>query len=631
MGFPTCRLTRARRFRARRVAAFVICLCLLAVAFPDRAPGLATSQADSAAGQAWTRPVAGRVVRGFVEPANTYAAGHRGADLAALPGTPVHAAGAGTVSFAGEVAGSLHVVVAHANGFRTSYSFLADLSVHAGDVVRRGDVVGHAGGSGPEHAIGVLHFGLRVGDRYVDPMQLFRPDDLTQLVRLVPVAGAPTRPWVSPGADRNDLELSLVLPRPAAASSGDAAEHPDEGGCGDGIPLVGDVVSAGCDAAVVVAGEVVDWTSTSVEAALDQGLALLHAAGEVGRQLVARFRDPLHGLLRTLAQSADATRRALLATPLGQAVSDLVEAGTRFWEWTQRVCSEHAPSADGTGGDGHLLMAVGGIDSQTGADGSSFNLDTSALGFSKRDVTWFSYAPGGGRYRKDDTHGDLRDKAALLGRQLQQMAKDHPGRPVDLIAHSQGGVVVDWFLVHIYKDEPGRYPPLDTVVTLSSPHQGAPLATAGEQLRTSGAGRNLTRLADKLPGVPDHPPSDSTAVGELAEDSPFMRHLFDGGLPAKIHMTSIGASDDMVVPANHISAPGADEIVVDVAGVSDHHNIPSDPEALRAVRAALDHKPLPCTSLVDGLRSALEPVVFSRVAHDLGQYGGGILKGPSGT
>ena len=117
----------------------------------------------------------------------------------------------------------------------------------------------------------------------------------------------------------------------------------------------------------------------------------------------------------------------------------------------------------------------------------------------------------------------------------------------------------------------------------------------------------------------------------LSEGSPFMQHLFDGGLPAKIHMTSIGASDDVVVPANHISAPGADEIVVDVAGVSDHHNIPSDPEALRAVRAALDHKPLPCTSLVDGLRSALEPVVFSRVAHDLGQYGGGILKGPSGT
>jgi hypothetical protein len=40
-----------------------------------------------------------------------------------------------------------------------------------------------------------------------------------------------------------------------------------------------------------------------------------------------------------------------------------------------------------------------------------------------------------------------------------------------------------------------------------------------------------------------------------------------------------------------------------------------------AVRAALDHKPLPCTSLVEGFRSAIEPVVVSRVEHDLGDLG----------
>src|SRR4029079_16532873 len=180
------------------------------------------------------------------------------------------------------------------------------------------------------------------------------------------------------------------------------------------------------------------------------------------------------------------------------------------------------------------------------------------------DVTWFSYAPDGGRYVKEDTHGDLRKKAALVGEQLQQMARAHPGRPVDLIAHSQGGVVVDWFLVHVYKDDPARYPPLRTVVTLSSPHPGAPLANAGREIRRTPLGRTLTDLADKVPG---HPPAGATAVAQLAEDSTFMRHLFDGGLPGRIHMTSVGATDDVVVPANHISAPGADEIVVDVDGL----------------------------------------------------------------
>ncbi|HZP28807.1 MAG TPA: peptidoglycan DD-metalloendopeptidase family protein [Acidimicrobiia bacterium] len=605
-------------------------IAVLGLAGPARAAPSGGSEPPTGA---WVRPVAGRVVRGFVEPANPYAPGHRGVDLAAPPGTAVRAAGAGTVSFAGDVAGTLHVVVAHANGFRTSYSFLADVAVHTGDAVARGAVLGHAGGSGPEHAVGVLHFGLRVGDRYVDPMQLFRPDDLTELVRLVPAGPAPARPWVGPDRARADLEEGIALRPRSIATPPDAPSPPggDDGGCGDGIPVIGDAVSAGCDAVSAAAGEVVDWASTSVSAALDQGLALLHAAGEVGRELVQRLRDPLHDLLHVLARSVDATRRALLATPLGQVLSDVVEVGKRFWDWTQRVCSKDAPPADGTGGDGHLLMAVGGIDSHTSGDGTSFNLDTRALGYGKGDVTWFSYAADGGPYHESDTHGDLRAKAALLGQQLRQMARDHPGRPVDLIAHSQGGVVVDWFLVHVYKDDPSRYPPLDTVVTLSSPHRGAPLATAGEQLRASGTGRNLTRLADELPGVPKHPPSDSAAVEQLAEDSPFMTRLFDGGLPAKIHMTSIGATDDVVVPANHIGAPGADEIVVDVAGVSDHHNIPKDPAALRAVRAALEHKPLPCTSLLDGIRSALEPVVFSRVSHDLGQYGGGILKGPNGT
>ncbi len=34
------------------------------------------------------------------------------------------------------------------------------------------------GGRGPHHGGGVLHFGLRIGDTYVDPMQLFAPTDL---------------------------------------------------------------------------------------------------------------------------------------------------------------------------------------------------------------------------------------------------------------------------------------------------------------------------------------------------------------------------------------------------------------------------------------------------------------------
>ena len=124
---------------------------------------------EAPAAGAWLRPVSGAVARPFVEPRSRYGAGHRGADFVAPPGTPVRAANAGEVSFAGSVAGSLHVVVAHPGGLRTSSSFLATVAVRRGQRVARGDVVGTAGGGTGDHA-GVLHFGLRVGDRYVDPM-----------------------------------------------------------------------------------------------------------------------------------------------------------------------------------------------------------------------------------------------------------------------------------------------------------------------------------------------------------------------------------------------------------------------------------------------------------------------------
>src|SRR5436190_4226903 len=121
------------------------------------------ARASLAAG-GWLRPVDGAVVRPFVAPASVYGPGHRGVDLAAPPGTPVRAANDGTVVFAGAVAGSLHVTVAHDGGLRTSYSFLQSVAVREGAAVARGDVVGTAGGSGPDHDGTVVHFGLRVGD-----------------------------------------------------------------------------------------------------------------------------------------------------------------------------------------------------------------------------------------------------------------------------------------------------------------------------------------------------------------------------------------------------------------------------------------------------------------------------------
>src|SRR2546426_331772 len=97
----------------------------------------------------WSPPVDGPVVRRFEAPSTTWGPGHRGVDFAAAPGTPVRAAGAGVVAFAGPVGGRLIVVVAHPGGLRTGYAYLARTAVAAGQSVERGPVLGTSGGAGP--------------------------------------------------------------------------------------------------------------------------------------------------------------------------------------------------------------------------------------------------------------------------------------------------------------------------------------------------------------------------------------------------------------------------------------------------------------------------------------------------
>ena len=138
---------------------------------------------------AWVKPVDGPVVRPFEPPRTRYGAGHLGVDFRAVPGTPVRAAGPGVVVFAGRVGTELDVVVRHHGGLRTTYAFLSAITVHADDSVHAGTIVGRSGGTGPNHDGSVVHFGLRVGNTYVDPMRLFGPPDLGAVVHLAPVDG----------------------------------------------------------------------------------------------------------------------------------------------------------------------------------------------------------------------------------------------------------------------------------------------------------------------------------------------------------------------------------------------------------------------------------------------------------
>jgi murein DD-endopeptidase MepM/ murein hydrolase activator NlpD len=148
---------------------------------PAAAPVVASSAAPGVPGATPARPVtqwrwpllvAPRVVRGFQPPPQRWLAGHRGVDLAAVPGDTVVAAGAGIVTFAGPLAGRGVVTVTH-GVLRTTYEPVT-ATVEVGDAVSAGDPIGVIA-AGASHCGGYpscLHWGLLQGDVYLDPLLL---------------------------------------------------------------------------------------------------------------------------------------------------------------------------------------------------------------------------------------------------------------------------------------------------------------------------------------------------------------------------------------------------------------------------------------------------------------------------
>jgi len=173
---------------------FLLVIALLAVlaAAPD---GARADPVEPSPGQAvWPLDPPPTVVRRFDPPDSPWGAGHRGVDLLGRPGQQVHAALAGTVSFAGSLAGRGVVVVSH-GATRTTYEPVAP-TVHVGDVLPTGGVLGTLE-TGLSHCLPrtCLHWGLLEGETYLDPLSLlgYAP------VRLLPLTVlAYLMPWGAP-------------------------------------------------------------------------------------------------------------------------------------------------------------------------------------------------------------------------------------------------------------------------------------------------------------------------------------------------------------------------------------------------------------------------------------------------
>ncbi len=94
---------------------------LLLISLLTATSSFASTTAESRQPPVYRPPVKAPVVDAFRLPPNPFAAGNRGVDYGTAAGDSVHASGPGVVTFAGLVAGALHVVILHSEGLRTSY------------------------------------------------------------------------------------------------------------------------------------------------------------------------------------------------------------------------------------------------------------------------------------------------------------------------------------------------------------------------------------------------------------------------------------------------------------------------------------------------------------------------------
>lgn len=521
-----CPRLRRRALAALLAHALLLCGVVLTGAVPARA---------EPAG-AHAPPVDAPVQDRFREPAGPYGPGNRGLDYATEPGTAVLASAPGEVTFAGLVGGTRHVVLLHADGLRTSYSFLAEVSVRRGDVVSRGAALGRSGSS--------LHFGARAGERYVDPALLLAGAEVD--VRLVPVEERRARPV---GEERRSLVEQLLR----SGARGGAATT--------ALWLAGAGASAARAALPVLAA------------------AALRAATTSRDVLVAR------------------AEQAVLAPVV---LSTAVAIGYRAYRELrddQQGCTPPAVPPPPPAPARRIVVLVAGYGS-TGGEADVLDVDTEALGYAAADRVQLSYA--GGRvagvgalagvptstYGPADSMVDLRTSGAHLRRLLHDIARAHPDVPVDVLAHSQGGLVVREALAAPLRHGSAARPlTVDHVVTIASPHHGTPAATVAGTLGLTSEDSVLGGAVTSSTGGGVDPRAAS--VGQMAEGSAYLDDLARRPLSTAIAFTSIAAAGDVVVPGLTSIAEGATNVLVGLGGPAAHGDLPGSPEAAREIALAL--------------------------------------------
>ncbi|MEY2458726.1 MAG: hypothetical protein QOG30_556, partial [Acidimicrobiaceae bacterium] len=312
----------------------------------------------------------------------------------------------------------------------------------------------------------------------------------------------------------------------------------------------------------------------------------------------------------------------LSLTPVPAAVS-AVDA-LRDWKSARTTCTRASVSPPPPAGR-RVAVLVAGLGSSS-SSAAVDDLDTTALGYRAGDVLRFSYA--GGRVPSDnniavelasidaaaygprDTVGDLEVAAQHLAGVLVQVVEAAPvGVQVDVIAHSQGGVVTRLALLELAASHPDALARLGVVATLGSPYGGADLAglvRAADAHPIDQIGLDAVQAVADLPISPD-----DVAVRQLAPGSDLLAKMAEAPPPSGPTFLSIAARGDLVVPSPRAHVDGATNVIVAVDGLGAHDQLPGSRAALREIALAIAGLGPSCESAADAVVNAVSGQLVS--------------------
>jgi hypothetical protein len=347
--------------------------------------------------------------------------------------------------------------------------------------------------------------------------------------------------------------------------------------------------------------EPLGWGRHGERSALRQ---LVAGAGGAARAVA---RDAVDGLAHGMALAGHLWSQSPL-NPVGLPLEVLRVVGEAQRDAARPCTASDVAAPRPTGRRvGVLVGGLGSSSDRAAIDG----LDVAALGYRDGDVVRFSYA--GGRvpagpspvegperpYRSTDTHGDVRRAAAHLADLVEAAVRAAAGAPVDVLAHSLGGLVARLALEELAARHGEAWlEQVDLLVTLGTPHEGADLATMVDALGRTTTG---TLAVGGLDAITDLG-AGSVAVGQLSEVSDVVAP--QAGSPV-VRTVSIAASGDLVVAVPRTRLAGATSVVVTAGGLDAHDRLPATAAATREVALALAGLPPTCRDLAPALRDRL--------------------------